>query len=234
MTDVEGELVFDGPARRCVAASDESSRIIAAEVWDHDDYRFAEHAPGATVLDVGANVGLAALAALAHGAERVVCVEPDAVNLGLLEQNLARSDVRELCEVHAVAVGASEGTRVVRRDPNVPGDALSGRSWTDTYLEPGADTVRALPLDAVAPPGELVLKMDTEGAEYDAFAGATDELLGRCTWIALEYHHEPRRPAIDSTRRLPGLIARLLPTHDVEVRGTFADGVGMLYAGRRW
>lgn len=223
-------LTLDGSARHVEVPETDPTRVICEEVWTLDCYRFAEHAAGTTLVDLGANVGIATLAALAHGAVRVIAVEPDAINRAMLVENLERNGVSDLVEIRTEAVAGREGSRIVRRR----GDGCSGTSWTDPTDEPGAARVEALPLVEFVPPDadRLVLKVDVEGSEYDAFSGAPDWLLDRFEWITIEYHHDPRR-GLDAFRRLPALLARLLVAHDFEVVETFTPGVGMVWANRR-
>lgn len=224
---------LDGSARTVEIPENPENREICREVWTEDCYRFAEHAGGTTVVDLGANVGIATLAALAHGAVRVVAVEPDELNRDLLAKNLERNDVVDLVDVRPVAVAGGPGSRIVRRDPRL-GTACSGTSWTDETAEPGAARIEALPLEELVPADayRLVLKVDIEGAEYDVFAGTPSWLLERFEWIAIEYHHDPAR-GLDAYRRFPVLAAKLLPTHDFEVFETFMPGIGIVHARRR-
>lgn len=210
----------------------EPNREITREVWTEDCYRFAGNLRGRTLIDVGANVGIATLAAIAHGAEGAVAIEPDAINRGLLVENLAANNATALVDVRAEACAGRHCSFIVRRPHS--SDGCSGTSWTDAYDEPGANRVRALPLEEFVPLGayDLVLKVDCEGAEYDLFAGAPSALLERFAAITIEYHHDPAR-GLDSYRRLPLLLAKLLVTHNFDVRETFMPGIGMVWATRR-
>jgi hypothetical protein len=58
--------------------------------------------------------------------------------------------------------------------------------------KPGQDPARFLPLAAIvqkAPQGDLLLKMDVEGAEWGAIANAPPATLARFEQIAFEVHH---------------------------------------------
>lgn len=226
-------IVLEGPARFVTVDPSDYARVITQEVWVDDCYHFATHAPGATVIDLGANIGISALAAIAHGAIRVIAVEPDSINREALVENLVRNDVDGLVDVYPNAVAGREGSRIMRREAGV-GDSFSGSGWADPSEEPGAARVRAFPLESFVPAEatRLVLKVDIEGSEYDVFDGTPAWLLARFEFVAIEYHSEPDR-GLDSSRRLPGLLARLLPTHDFTVAETFAPGVGMVRATQR-
>jgi FkbM family methyltransferase len=126
-------------------------------------------APGMTVFDVGAHVGYYTRLASSIVGERgrVVAFEPDPHNCELLVQNVRRSGLRNV-EVVNVAVGASERSVELFRDPDWAGDhrthAVAGRE---------AVTVQCTSLDAYCASGIRpdVLKIDVQGAEGEVFAG---------------------------------------------------------------
>ena len=72
-----------------------------------------------------------------------------------------------------------------------------------------------------------LLKLDAEGAEYDAFSAATPETLRSFQRIAMEYHDNLRPGTLDLLRR------KLEPSHDLIVEPTFDRGYGILLATRR-
>lgn len=224
-------LELTGPAATARLHRDPGTEFVAAEVWDRDCYRLAGAVDGATVVDIGANVGVTTLTAIAHGATRVVAVEPDAINLDLLLRNVEASDVGGRVDVHHGAAGRP-GAAQVHRDPAHPRGCY-GSSYTSTP-EPGAAVVAQLPLEEylAAAGTDLVVKIDVEGAEYDILAGAGVEVLAaRVARLAVEWHHFPAR-GIDAFDLLPRLVGRLLPRFDVEVAGPPHLG-GILHAVRR-
>ena len=73
-----------------------------------------------------------------------------------------------------------------------------------------------------------LLKLDVEGAEYDALAACSHDQLSRVDRIVMETHGPSLCPWV-GYRRQGSLIERLLDTHAIEMFGK-PDGVGMLYA----
>lgn len=233
---VEGGLIlFDGPAGVAAVAYDDRSEIVAREVWAHDCYRLGD-LTGVTVVDIGANIGVTTLAAIAYGAARVIAVEPDAINLDLLRRNVERldrdhyaDDIASRIEIHHAAVGRPGRVQVHRPPGHARG--CCGSSWT-TAPEPGAATVAQRPLEDFLDGTDLMVKIDVEGGEYDILAGVgIDVLAARAARLVLEWHHFPAR-GVDAVEQLPHLVGRLLRRYDLEITGPPHLG-GLLFATRR-
>jgi FkbM family methyltransferase len=125
--------------------------------------------PGMVFFDVGAHVGYyTLLASRKVGAEgRVVAFEPDPRNHQLLTENVRINELSNV-EVVNTAVGSSERTLELFRDPDWTGDhrihAVAGRDSV---------TVRCTSLDAFCA-GKTrpdIIKMDVQGAEGEVLSG---------------------------------------------------------------
>jgi FkbM family methyltransferase len=156
-----------------------------------------EPGPGA-VLDVGANIGLAAAwYALNYPGRPIHCFEP-------LEENarMARLNCRTAI-VNNVAVGSRAGTVELRVDRDavmastIPWErAVSSRTLQLVTLD---DYVRDRGIDRVA-----VLKIDTEGMELDVLDGAV-ATLAITGVVAMETHGEDRHEGTLDRLRSAGL-----------------------------
>jgi FkbM family methyltransferase len=158
--------------------------ITAFVIFAREEYgRF----PGrATVVDIGANLGMFALYAARQGARRVIAFEPNASAYAIMERNLA--GLRGRCEArtHRLAVSGEHGGTV-----RFPVEA----SVYNRIAEPGEagtfETVGTTSLahivESEAPEGVDLLKLDCEGAEYDILY-APDAPLERIREIRMEYH----------------------------------------------
>lgn len=128
---------------------------------------------GQIVLDVGANVGIFAEAVAATGAH-VYAMEPDPRCWPELS---ARKGMITVIP-HAAAQFEGEA------------DLTQGASHTGSSLRPsavlapiGTVRVRMLPVEAIAPDRVDVVKIDTQGSEFDVLCGA-GRLLQTCPlWI---------------------------------------------------
>jgi FkbM family methyltransferase len=144
----------------------------------------------ASVLDLGAHKGYFAVFALSRGATSVVSFEPEAANFRRLA---ATAGVVRDWTVRREAVAGESGLRTLKlRD-----------AWSHTLVLGGHDgdavTVPALSLADVLgeyPGGRQVVKLDIEGAEYEALAGTPHELLARVDELVVEAHADgPFRPS---------------------------------------
>jgi len=153
--------------------------------WGHD--------PGAVrvVLDIGANIGIAALhLASVFPNARVFAFEPVADNLKLLRRNTRT--VQRIATIEA-ALGAADGDRLLYSSivpTNFGGFSL---------YEPGSDvrssrTVRVRSaqrmVDHLGIGGAEVIKLDTEGAEWEILTALSPEFLGSTQLIFGELHGE--------------------------------------------
>jgi FkbM family methyltransferase len=148
---------------------------------DHADALRSFLRPGMTVVDVGANVGytvLVAARAIAPGG-RVVAIEPDPDNVALLRANVAANGAP--VEVVAAAAWHEAGTVELAVSDVNAGDhrvgALTGERRTVS--------VEAVRLDDLLRSESVdLIKLDTQGTEHRALAGA-HELLARTRPVIL-------------------------------------------------
>lgn len=134
--------------------------------------------PGDVVLDCGANVGVFTRAALDRGAKLVVAFEPAPENIEAYRRNFAAEIAARRVILVPKGVWDKEDVLVLRRDPN--------NSAADSFvlLKDGSTGVQA-PLTTIDRAlAELkigrvdFIKMDVEGAEVRAIAGARG-VIGR-------------------------------------------------------
>ena len=153
------------------------------------------------IVDIGANVGAAALWFAARKPRRLICFEPAAGNVALLRRNLAAVPGAEICPY---GLWDRDETRPLFHGNNQVMQHSLVRS-VETGAEAETATLRRasaafaeLKIDAVS-----LLKIDTEGAEV-AILRDLAAFLPRIDMIYIEYHSEADRRAIDAL--LPGFV----------------------------
>lgn len=157
-----------------------SDLAIWKEVAEWNQYGLPERFESSDVIvDVGAHIGAFSRACLDRGAGRVIAVEPYPPSFDLLRRNCPE------CESNIAAVGSSIGT-IELCQPDPTGTSVVGVS---AYRGgPIAATANQFPLSYLLPAGPIrLLKLDCEGAEYDAIASA-GEALDRVQEIVGEVH----------------------------------------------
>jgi FkbM family methyltransferase len=195
--------------------------------------------PGMTVIDVGANVGYFSMlaASLVGAAGSVTAVEPNPDNVRLLEasRRLNRFDqVRVAC----VAAGREMGVLQLKSDAS-NGVTVKLRGEDELW---SSRLTPCLPLRMLLPEDRPVdfIKIDVEGAEYDALAGCADRLRRDRPVIVSEFSPDalPNISGVDGETYLRlltscGLGLGVIP-HEGEIVsfGDDIDGVMDVWRGR--
>ena len=129
-------------------------------------------------LDIGANIGMIAIALIRHGwFEEVVAVEPVPANLELLHHNIRQNDLADRIHVHEVALAARRGTLDMALDPiNSGGHRVlpegQGATRTDVIDVPVRRLDDLIESGAVDWERVGLVWLDIEGREPAFFAGA--------------------------------------------------------------
>jgi FkbM family methyltransferase len=177
--------------------------------------------PDAVVYDVGANVGMYAIAlAVAAPRRRVLAFEPAPTTVEQLRANLARNDIEDQVTVCDYGLGATDDRRQfhVSTYPELSGfDRESATRWEATVAETVPVRVRRLDDVAESAPPPDVVKLDVEGAGPAVLAGGRATLRAHRPALFLEPHAEqlPDDPTATVRTHLEDLDYR------VEDRGEF-------------
>jgi FkbM family methyltransferase len=187
---------------RVEAASFWNICYLFGEIFVRGEYHFVADRADPVVLDLGANVGFAALYVKYLYPDAVVhAFEPDPDTVAMLRRNVARNGLRGV-HVHAAAVSDAAGTAEFYVDSR-PGELTMG--LLPQRLAGRDSLVRTVPVIRLAdfladfPAGTRIdlLKMDIEGYETEVFASLDRPgSLDRVNALVIEYHHLiPDRPA---------------------------------------
>jgi FkbM family methyltransferase len=170
------------------------ARAGTYEVFVRDVYRLAEVLPllppgDLTVLDLGAQVGDFAMALAERGRlARAVCYEPSPLSFQLMERNIAANGLTGRVQARRQGVGGRAGIFVF--DENAPGSGsatMLGLPDASGSFEAEVVTLARAIEDFDGPIS--LLKVNIEGAEYDAMAAASAEDLRPVGAMLLEHHN---------------------------------------------
>lgn len=145
-------------------------------------------APGATVYDIGANLGFFSLLAARLGAGAVEAFEPLSTAAAGLRRNVALNEARTI-SVHEVAVGAHSGRAQLMAVQEGSWSHLAERGRhpdTQEVLEVDIVAIDDLVKDGLRPPD--VVKIDVEGAELSVLEGMRETISTHSPAIVCELH----------------------------------------------
>jgi FkbM family methyltransferase len=183
-------LKLDGPRGRVpFTIPDYAAFKVLDEMFFRGEYDVSLSEPPSTIIDLGGHVGVSALFFRRRWpASRILVVEPSPKLFGLLVDNVGPLDV----ETRHAALSATSGPVEF-----VEGDA----SWTGTTRSSPDGRVPGVTLDELLGEPVDLLKLDVEGAEFDAVPAARN--LHNAAVIVGEGHAPP------GSSRSRDLLARL-------------------------
>jgi FkbM family methyltransferase len=159
--------------------------------------------PGASVVDVGANIGYNTVHASRRvgPSGRVVAVEPAADNVRVLRENLAANALENVV-VHTVAAGRTHEVRDLFLRGEV--SAVNSLFPDSVYASvTGVEQVPVAPLDHLVEGDADLVKIDVEGAELDVLAGMTRLLRRPAIRLIVEWHPRLQEAAGYAAGALP-------------------------------
>jgi FkbM family methyltransferase len=167
-----------------------SDIFVVRDVFESEDYGLVRGLglpADATILDLGANIGLASLYfANLFPQSRVLAVEPDGENCDLIRRNCAPLIAGGRMDVVRGFVAAADGAATIDR---------SDQSWGFKKSGPAANGQESIPCLSVptllAGRGDFgtidLLKCDIEGSEGELFADCA-AWIGRVRNVIIEVH----------------------------------------------
>jgi FkbM family methyltransferase len=182
-----------GSVRFLLRANHGSDAFIHSEIFEHEYYRLPLSAPPMTILDLGANIGLATIYfSRLYPSAKIACVEPEYGNLRVLKHNLALNGIA--ADVFAVAVDCEDGKATMQRHPQDYGHKLVDGRAGDCHFDVDALSVSTL-MQRLDWRTIGLLKVDIEGHE--------SKLLTRnCEWLrqvealCVEWHDPDTLPRL--------------------------------------
>ena len=132
--------------------------------------------PGMAVVDIGANIGYLSmlLASLVEQSGLVIAVEPNPENVRLLEASRRANGFAQII-ILEVAAGRDTGLLALNTSHS---NGIAGDLPADLDALLGSRLVPCFSLDAILPTDRRIslIKLDVEGAEYNALLGFSDTI----------------------------------------------------------
>ena len=139
-------------------------------------------------LDIGANIGLYAIAVARATKAAVVAFEPDPRNLGQLHANLFLNALEGRVEARGEAVGRTPGAGTLHLQRRAGDLSTALSSMAEARARSRPHRVGVVALDALFDwrGRRLAIKMDIEGFETEALAGMTALLANNSIFLQVE------------------------------------------------
>ncbi len=181
--------------------------LLAEHRWMIERTEAKSVRAGDIVLDCGAHIGVFTHTALKRGAAKVVAFEPEPVNRECLLRNFAA----EIGSGRVVVIEKGVWSGDTRLELNL-GVQNSGAASVVGNEGGGAVRVDVTTIDRIVSELRLprvdFIKMDIEGAEREALAGAMQTLKKHRPRLMLDSYHRPDDMAV-----LPSIIRRAHPDY---------------------
>jgi|SRR5579872_2030341 FkbM family methyltransferase len=182
-----------------------TQRFLYREIFARQYYHFVASTPSPTILDCGANVGMASIYfKWLYPNSRIKAFEPDPKTFGLLQRNLNanRLDV----ETYNCALWDEDGELDFYVDATDPGSLLMSVDASRSKALPIKVPSRKLS-DFIDGPVDF-MKLDVEGAEHHVLNDLIKSgKLKQIRQMAIEYHHGIGQPKFRMAQFLQGLEA---------------------------
>lgn len=160
------------------------------QVFIKKDYDFLVEKCLQTIVDAGANIGLAAIYfANKYSEAQIFAVEPEASNYAMLQMNAAPYD--NIIPLNAALWDENEEIIVVDPGHGKWGFMTEGKSGQEGHLGNICHTVKGMTVDRIMDDNGLegidILKIDIEGAEREVFRDPS-AWLGKVDALIIELH----------------------------------------------
>lgn len=168
--------------------------------------------PGDIVLDCGASDGDFTRAALRAGAARVVSIEIAPATIECLRRNLADEISAGRAVVYPKGVWDREDTLTLNVDPNnfAANSVVLRPESSHPSVQVPLTTIDHIAAELALPRVDFI-KMDVEGAEVKALAGAASVLARYKPRLAIAAEHHP-----DDQFTIPAAVRRARPDYRME------------------
>lgn len=183
--------------------------------------------PGDTCIDAGSHLGYETLlmAQLVGPSGRVLALEPTPETFAMLDANIERNDLHHVVAVAVAAGDAAGEARFASRGTSLTNSLARHLDDDTATIEVRVDTLDALAHAHLADRPVRLVKIDVEGAEEQALAGAAS-LIDRGALVLLEINRITSRDGTAVLQRLHDLGL------DVELIGLRHGATAFVQASR--
>jgi FkbM family methyltransferase len=180
--------------------------FLFEEIFISQSYRLPIDNPSPTIVDCGANIGLATLYfKWRFPRSTIVDIEPEPGAFSRLERTISENSIDGVTARNE-AVGRTKGRISFTYSPLRPASPVAGQKG---HLDESEEIeVQVVPVSSLVDKPIDLVKIDVEGAESDVIEDLVETgAIERVRYIALEYHHH-LRPDDDRMSQVIGRLER--------------------------
>lgn len=160
------------------------------QIFIDQEYDFVVETPPKTIVDAGANIGLATIYfANRYPEAKIIAIEPEKSNFELLKKNV--EPYSNVYPVNAALWNKNEEINVVDHGRGKWAFMTEGKNSSESLPGDIRHTIRAITIDRIIDDFELdkidILKIDIEGAEKEVFDD-TSSWIGKVDALIVELH----------------------------------------------
>ena len=179
-----GLTIFGGKRSQILDIADE---IFVQKVYNP---MYMPLKPEATVIDIGANVGIYCLYAAKNGAKRIYAVEPLSQNISLIKKNFKTNKLTQPIITEAAVTNRSGGARLYLADFDSHG-LLFNHDYKKKFTK--YIFIRSITLTNIIQKNRIkrvdFLKIDCEGGEGEIIYSTPAAIWHKIDKVAIEYHN---------------------------------------------
>ena len=146
------------------------------------------------IIDLGSHVGTFAIPAVWHKRCRGICFEPSSDSLRLSKANAILNGVDHLLDFHQRAAGGSDGTVLLHEADQNWGHTIIENGGPNNKLTGVKHSVQLVSLNTILrdipAASRLFLKFNIEGAEFEMFRNASQQMLTKISSLVGEVHYD--------------------------------------------
>lgn len=168
-------LYHGGDHRRMMHALGAISEIFVDDVYGKLWLR------GQTIVDIGANIGDSVIYFAAKGAKNIIAFEPFRSSFYIMRKNI---NINRINNVKLINNAVLDKTKIIK----IPNNG----TYSSTVNSRGNTPTKVTTLKEITDNYDItdgILKIDTEGAEYDIILSQANDTLRKYRQIMIEYHY---------------------------------------------
>jgi len=176
--------------KKIFLSSHESDLITVVVLFGKREY--GDIPKGATVLDIGANIGVFSIYAKLNGADKVFACEPNEESFAILKKNIKENGYEDtVMALNRAVTDIDDEIVLIPKKSSPLNEIIRDHNDENTNLS----SVKTVSLESILAKYSIefldLLKIDCEGAEYQIVETTSADIFNKIQRLRFEYHEGP-------------------------------------------